>query len=245
MVTVATGYQNYQGFPQGNAPLVDENGLLTPTWAKFFISLWQRAGSSGTLQQSLYLIQNGSVISIVNAATGAVVSGIATVSSVGMTVNTGLLNVSGSPITQTGTFNLTVAGNSGGIAYFSNNTTLASSYVLGQSQLVLGGGTGGAPSTPVGLGTTSTVLHGNASGVPSFGAVALGADVSGILPVANGGTGQNGGYTVASLPTGQAKGTRSWVTDAAAASYSVGATVAGGGANVIPVFFNGSAWVAG
>jgi len=245
MVTVATGYQNYQGFPQGNAPLVDENGLLTPTWAKFFISLWQRAGSSGTLQQSLYLIQNGSVISIINAATGAVVSGIATVSSVGMTVNTGLLNVSGSPITQTGTFNLTVAGNSGGIAYFSNNTTLASSYVLGQSQLVLGGGTGGAPSTPVGLGTTSTVLHGNASGVPSFGAVALGSEVSGVLAVGNGGNGLGGGYLVASLPTGQPVGVRTWVTDALVSTYSVGGAVLGGGTNVIPMFYNGTSWVAG
>lgn len=38
------------------------------------------------------------------------------------------------------------------------------------------------------LGTTTTVLHGNAAGLPSFGAVVLTTDVSGILPVANGGT---------------------------------------------------------
>jgi hypothetical protein len=38
-------------------------------------------------------------------------------------------------------------------------------------------------------GTTSTVLHGNAAGNPSFGAVSLTADVSGILPVTNGGSG--------------------------------------------------------
>ena len=38
-------------------------------------------------------------------------------------------------------------------------------------------------------GTTTTVLHGNASGAPTFGAVSLTADVSGILPIANGGTG--------------------------------------------------------
>lgn len=34
-------------------------------------------------------------------------------------------------------------------------------------------------------GTTTTVLHGNASGVPSFAAVSLSADVTGNLPVAN------------------------------------------------------------
>lgn len=39
-------------------------------------------------------------------------------------------------------------------------------------------------------GTTTTVLHGNASGVPSFGAVVLTTDVSGVLPLANGGTSQ-------------------------------------------------------
>lgn len=40
------------------------------------------------------------------------------------------------------------------------------------------------------LGTTTTVLHGNASGDPTFGAVSLSADVSGTLPIAHGGTGQ-------------------------------------------------------
>jgi hypothetical protein len=38
-------------------------------------------------------------------------------------------------------------------------------------------------------GTTTTVLHGNASGAPTFGAVSLTADVSGTLPVGNGGSG--------------------------------------------------------
>jgi len=38
-------------------------------------------------------------------------------------------------------------------------------------------------------GTSTTVLHGNASGAPTFGAVSLTADVSGTLPIANGGTG--------------------------------------------------------
>jgi hypothetical protein len=35
------------------------------------------------------------------------------------------------------------------------------------------------------LGTTTTVLHGNAAGLPTFGAVALASDVSGDLPFAN------------------------------------------------------------
>ena len=43
------------------------------------------------------------------------------------------------------------------------------------------------------LGTTTTVLHGNAGGSPSFTAVSLTTDVSGILPGGNGGTGS--GFT--------------------------------------------------
>jgi hypothetical protein len=40
-------------------------------------------------------------------------------------------------------------------------------------------------------GTTTTVLHGNAAGLPTFGAVGLTTDVAGILPIANGGTGSS------------------------------------------------------
>ena len=73
------------------------------------------------------------------------------------------------------------SGTQGGIPYFNSTTTMLSSALLVASALVLGGGAGAAPSTPVGLGTTTTVLHGNAAGNPSFGAVALGTDVSGTL----------------------------------------------------------------
>lgn len=46
-----------------------------------------------------------------------------------------------------------------------------------------------------GLGTATQVLHGNASSSPTFSAVSLTADVSGILPGANGGSG-NGFFAV-------------------------------------------------
>lgn len=48
------------------------------------------------------------------------------------------------------------------------------------------------------------------------------------------------GYTVATLPAGT-QGMRAYVTDATATTfYSI---VAGGGANVVPVFYNGTNWV--
>ena len=53
-------------------------------------------------------------------------------------------------------------------------------------------GNGGNDATVLGsLGTTTSLLHGNAGGNPSWSAVSLTADVSGILPFANGGTGTN------------------------------------------------------
>src|ERR1043165_1162644 len=40
-------------------------------------------------------------------------------------------------------------------------------------------------------GTSNTVLHGNTGAAPSYSAVSLSADVTGILPIANGGTGSS------------------------------------------------------
>lgn len=44
-------------------------------------------------------------------------------------------------------------------------------------------------------GTTTTLLHGNAAGQPTYGAVALATEVSGVLPVANGGTNSSTGIS--------------------------------------------------
>jgi hypothetical protein len=120
---------------------------------------------------------NGS-ISI--AASGG---GSGTVTSVGWTG--GIVSV-GTPTTTPA---FTIAGTSGGIPYFSSGTTWASSAALTANAIVLGGGAGAAPTVLSSLGATTTVLHGNASGPPSFGAVSLTADVSGILPSTKGGTG--------------------------------------------------------
>ena len=72
------------------------------------------------------------------------------------------------------------SGTSGGILYFSGSGTLASSGALTASNLVLGGGAGAAPTALGSLGTTSQVLHGNAAGAPSFGAV-VAADLASAL----------------------------------------------------------------
>lgn len=69
------------------------------------------------------------------------------------------------------------SGTSGGIPCFTAGTTMASSNALTANAIIVGGGAGVCPAPLGSLGTTTTVLHGNASGVPSFGAV-VSADLS-------------------------------------------------------------------
>ena len=102
------------------------------------------------------------------------------------------------------------------------------------------GGTGTVNGiTLTGTVTTagSLTLGGTLSGV------SLTTQVSGILPVANGGNGLGAAYTVATLPTPGTQGRRSWVTNALAPVFL--AVPVGGGTVVCPVFDNGTAWVVG
>lgn len=66
------------------------------------------------------------------------------------------------------------SGTSGGVLAFTAAGTVASSGVLAQNQLVLGGGAGAVPATLGSLGTATTVLHGNASGAPTFSQIVVG-----------------------------------------------------------------------
>ena len=84
-------------------------------------------------------------------------------------------------------------------------------------------------------GTTTTVLHGNASGAPTFGAVSLTADVSGTLPIANGGTNSTAtataggaGYGTGTAHAYTAAGTAGQVLTSAGASAPVWSGIAGG-----------------
>lgn len=122
------------------------------------------------------------------------------------------------------------SGTSGGIPYFSGATTLASSGVLAANQLVLGGGAGTTPATLGSLGTTTTLLHGNAAGAPTFAAVSLSADVTGTLGVASGGT------NIASYTTGDILYASGATTLAALADSNAGKFLRAGGAGVAPAY---------
>lgn len=130
--------------------------------------------------------------------------------SVSLSQGTGIVNTP-NPITGTGTIALAVpvavanggtgitTGTSGGLLYFSGAGTIASSPALTTNQLLVGAGAGNPPVGLGTLGTTTTLLHGNAAGLPTFGAVSLTTDVSGILPVGSGGSGTSTALTQGSV----------------------------------------------
>lgn len=143
--------------------------------------------SAAALSGSSIMITNGSGIVQGAAGTATTVlhgnaAGAPTYSAVALAAD-----VSGTlPVTSGGTG--LVIGTSGGVLGFTTTTGLTSSVALTVNNLILGGGVGATP-TPLGtLGTTTTLLHGNVGGAPSWSAVSLTTDVAGILPVSMGGT---------------------------------------------------------
>lgn len=129
--------------------------------------------------------------------------GVTTISfgSTGLTPSTatsGAVSVAGTLATTNGGTNLT-SFTSGGAMYATSTSALTTGTLpntaggTGQSSAFTQYGITYASTTTAlattAAGTSTTVLHGNASGAPTFGAVSLTADVSGTLPIANGGTG--------------------------------------------------------
>lgn len=108
------------------------------------------------------------------------VTGTGTLTSLGIAVPA-FMTSTGGPITTAGTITL---GFSGALPVADGGTN--STTPLSGSSIMVSDGTHIVQGS---AGTTTTVLHGNASGAASFSAVALATDVSGTLGIANGGTG--------------------------------------------------------
>jgi hypothetical protein len=108
-----------------------------------------------------------------------------------------ILSIEGRAITTAGRFELKINGENGGIPYFSSSSNLSSGQSLNKNELIIGG----PPRSLGSLGTSHSVLHGNESGIPSFGPVVLSSEVEGILAVKNGGTGETTPEAVFNLIT--------------------------------------------
>lgn len=142
-------------------------------------------------------------------------------------------------ITTTTCTNQFVSALSAGAVGTCTTATLAGAQFANQgtTTTVLHGNGAGNPSfagislandTTANQGTATTLLHGNGAGQPSFAAVSLTADVSGTLPVANGGTGLTAG-TSGGVLAYTASGTL-----ASSGALTANLPVIGGGAGVAP-----------
>ena len=91
----------------------------------------------------------------------------------------GDINVEGNRVFRVGGADVPVAdggtglssGTDGGVLAYTATGTLASSGLLTNHAIMLGGGIGATPKVVASLGTTTTLLHGAAAGDPTFGSV--------------------------------------------------------------------------
>lgn len=125
---------------------------------------------SVSANQSIWLVSDGSTTTnytVWNFSSG-------TVTSVGMTVPCGTFSVTPNTIASSGTFVISVTGNSGGLHYYDSANCLQSSATLTANGVVYGGGAGVAPGAAA-AGTLGQILVGTASAPSMSSQVRIGA----------------------------------------------------------------------
>jgi autotransporter-associated beta strand protein len=150
------------------------------------------------------------------------------------TLGSGQVNIANGAVSSGNTKTVSLA--TGGVANSVSAVTIFSG-VAGNSTLTIGASTG---NTTVSYTANSIVAIANTSGT----ALSVTGNITG-GNILTGGILRTAAIVVASLPTaaGAAAGARSFVTDATAATF--GTIVAGGGANAVPVWSDGTNWKIG
>jgi hypothetical protein len=230
--------------PVLNVPFVDDNKNLTVPWLMFLVQLYQRTGADQTPALNLTQVQTLSLINLI-IATANGFAGDVTVLNNEATVTlkttvTGIVKGNGTALSPAVSGTDYAPATSGTSILFGNGSGGFSNLSIGTG-LSFGGGT---------LSNSLPMVYPGA-GIPNSNGTAWGTSYSVT------GTGTNvvldnkptikepiigTGFTVATLPAGTI-GMRTYVTDAVAPTF-LGA-LTGGGAIKAPVFYNGTAWVAG
>ncbi len=239
---MATTNVNVTQIPAPRVPLLNaKTGAVSMEWFRWFTNVYTITGSGLAVTP---VINGGTGLNTI-PTNGQLLIGNGTGYALGtLTASTGITVTNGAgTITVTNslpdlTVVLTGAGTTVVTGTYPNFTITSNDAFVGTVTSV--GGTG----TVNGITLTGTVTAaGNLTLGGTLSGVSLTTQVSGILPVANGGNGLGAAYTVATLPAAGTQGRRSWVTDALAPVFL--AAPVGGGAVVCPVFDNGTAWVVG
>ncbi len=208
------GSELFEGVQAGSSVKISLNQMIaaarggTPATLPIPVSLGGTGLSSFTVGDIMYASATQTFSKLADVATGnAIISGgvgaAPSYGKIGLTTHvSGVLPVANGGTNQSGALTQY------GVIYSDTTTSMASSAA----------------------GTSTTLLHGNAAGAPTWGAVSLTADVSGTLPVANGGTNITS-YTIGAIPYASTAGVLSQLLDVA-----TGNAIISGGVGVAPSY---------